>query len=259
MYEKLDIKWYTTIDSTNMQAEREIATAEEGTVWVADFQTSGRGQRGNVWESSKCSNLMFTILLKPDFLLAQDQFIVSQTVALAVVNYLKNRGLSPKIKWPNDIYCGDRKICGILIENSVSGANLSASIVGIGINVNQTRFDSDAPNPTSLLLESNKLLPGDYTNLKEYDRKEELWAILAEITRLYELLVQGGCESIRAEYLQAMYRRDGYYKFKDLRQGSEGEVFEAKIIAPDRYGCLILERRNGTRHNYSFQEIRYII
>lgn len=263
MYKKLDIKWYTTIDSTNMQAQREMHSAEEGSVWVADFQTSGRGQRGNVWESAKSRNLMFTILFKPDFLLAQEQFLISQTVALAIVNYLKNRGLVAKIKWPNDIYCGDRKICGILIENAISGANLSASIAGIGININQTRFDSDAPNPTSLLLESNSLLPGDYADLEEFDRKEELQALLEEITRLYALLCEGEEEYIRGAYLNAMYRKEGYHKFMDLSGRAEGmsedKCFEARIIGPDRYGCLLLERRDGTRSNYAFQEVRYII
>ena len=256
MYKKLDIKWYTSIDSTNLQAEREIATAEEGTVWCADFQTSGRGQRGNVWESSEGLNLMFTILLKPHFIQAHNQFLISQIIALSIVNYLKDKDLSATIKWPNDIYCGDRKICGILIEHSVSGVNLSASIIGIGININQTRFDSDAPNPTSLLLEKHHLLPGNYSDLEKYNRREELKELLVRITELYASLEQGDDEAIREAYLAAMYRRDGnFYQFKLL----SGEIIEAKIIGPDSYGCLVLEERSGKREHYAFQEIKYIL
>lgn len=256
MYKKLDIKWYSTIDSTNMQAAREMGTAEEGTVWIADYQTSGRGQRGNVWESSKGVNLTFTMLLKPHFLPAQNQFLISEIIALGVVNYLKDKGLNPKIKWPNDIYSGDRKICGILIEHSVAGANLSASIIGVGININQTLFNSDAPNPTSLILEMNSLLPGEYDNLDEYDRKAELQELLIKITELYMQLEEGYADDIEQAYLAAMYRRDGeYYKFKEL----SGRIIEAKIIGPDSYGCLVLEERSGNMNHYAFQEIRYIL
>ncbi|MBR5856837.1 MAG: biotin--[Bacteroidales bacterium] len=259
MDKKLDIKWYNSIDSTNLQAERELSSANEGSVWIADYQTAGRGQRGNVWESAKGVNLMFTLLLRPLFLNAQDQFLISQISALAIVNYLKTKGLDAKIKWPNDIYTGDRKICGILISHTVTGANLSASIIGVGLNVNQTRFDSDAPNPTSMLLESNGLLPGDYTNLECYDRKEELPKVLVEFMALYDLLESGDYEQIRELYHKNMYRTDGYYKFLNLSGRGDENIFEAKIIGPDSYGCLILEKRDGSREHYAFQEVRYIL
>ena len=257
MDRKLNVKWYKTIDSTNLQAQREISQAEEGTVWTADFQTAGRGQRGNTWESSRSLNLMFTILLRPSFLEAKEQFLISQISALAVVNYLKTKGIDAKIKWPNDIYVGDKKICGILIEHSITGANLSASIIGVGVNLNQTRFDSDAPNPTSLLLQANNLAPGDYENLKEYDRKEELTSVLSQIMQLYLQLENGGGEQIKADYLSKMYRLGEYHKFIDLTAGEK--IIEAKILGPDNYGCLILETPDGSRNHYAFQQIRYIL
>lgn len=259
MDKKLDIKWYNSIDSTNMQAERELSSANEGTVWIADYQTSGRGQRGNVWESAKGANLMFTILLRPVFLPAQEQFLISQITALAIVNYLKDKGLDAKIKWPNDIYVGDRKICGILIAHTIAGANLSASIIGVGLNMNQTRFDSDAPNPTSLILEKNGLKPGDYTGLECYDRKQELAQVLVKLMELYDLLEEGGVGQIKNAYLQNMYRLDGYYKFRNLSGRGEEEIIEAKILGPDSYGCLILENRDGKQEHFAFQEIRYIL
>lgn len=259
MDKKLDIKWYSSIDSTNLQAERELQSADEGTVWIADYQTSGRGQRGNVWESAKGANLMFTILLRPVFLPAQEQFLISQITALAIVNYLIDKGLDAKIKWPNDIYVGDRKICGILIAHTVAGANLSASIIGVGLNINQTRFDSDAPNPTSMILEKNGLPPGDYKGLDPFDRKSELAQVLIKLMELYDLLESGATEQIKAMYLKNMYRINGYYKFRNLSGRGEEDIFEAKILGPDSYGCLILERRDGSQEHFSFQEIRYIL
>lgn len=150
------VNWLKEIDSTNSEAHRYRHEASDFTVWAAEFQTAGRGQRGNSWESAVGENLTFSILLKPHKFLSTRQFELSEVVALGVVNYLASKGIDAKIKWPNDIYVGDKKICGILIENVLSGDTLSVCIAGIGLNLNQRVFRSDAPNPTSVALELDR-------------------------------------------------------------------------------------------------------
>ena len=261
MEKKLVIKWYDSIDSTNLQARREAAEGDEGAVWSADFQSAGRGQRGNSWESGKAKNLLFTVLLKPDFLHVTKQFAISQITALAIVKYLQDKGLSPQIKWPNDIYIGDKKICGILIEHSVSGANLSDSILGIGININQVQFHSDAPNPISLLLALN--------SSEEFDRKVELVAVLQHIMAMYATLfeeVEGGArvvsnhglEAVNKVYHSYLYRLGEYHKFLTINNEVRSEIV-AKIVGVNEFGCLILEEPDGSRSDYSFQQVRYIL
>ena len=127
----------------------------EGTVVLAKEQTSGRGQVNNTWESSYGDNLLMSIVLYPEFLHAGNQFLLSKFVSLAIVDFLSYYLENVTIKWPNDIYVGNKKIAGVLIENSLRGAFISSSVVGIGLNVNQTEFSSSIPNPTSLKNESN--------------------------------------------------------------------------------------------------------
>ena len=259
MNKNLGIKWYQTIDSTNTQAARELATAEEGTVWIADFQTAGRGQRGNKWESSKSENLTFTILFRPVFLSPAQQFAISQAASVGVCRYLKNKGAGAMIKWPNDIYIGNKKICGMLIEHSISGDKLSGSIVGIGLNLNQKVFASDAPNPTSLAIELGE----------EYDRKEELTRLLEYICTAYQELEDGFHKELDTEYTQNLYRLDQFHKFIEIdpnapadmpvEKMAAGNAITARIIGVDQYGCAILEHEDGTKKTYPFKGIRYIL
>ena len=151
------IRWFDTIDSTNTRLVALHSELPDRTVYAARFQTAGRGQQGNRWESRAGENLMFSILLKPDFLPASDQFILSQIVALGLLDYLQSRGLTATIKWPNDIYAGDRKICGTLIETGLADKRVSWAVTGIGLNVNQQVFDPSLPNPTSMTLETAEL------------------------------------------------------------------------------------------------------
>lgn len=266
MKKNLGIKWYHTIDSTNTQAAREMESAEEGTVWIADFQTAGRGQRGNKWESSEGENLTFTILFRPSFLNPAQQFQISQVCALGVCRYLSDKGLPTKIKWPNDIYTGNRKICGMLIENSVRGDKLAVSISGIGLNLNQKVFSSDAPNPTSLLLE---LPVAEEHNGGKYDRKEELSILLGYIFTAYEELEEGFYQQLNAEYIQNLYRLGEFHKFIEIDPQAQvnmpvekitgGNEITARIIGVDTYGCAILELENGETRSYPFKGIRYVI
>ena len=140
-------------DSTNgyLNALCEKEKVSELTTVVADFQTAGRGQRGNSWESEYGKNLMFSFVLYPTFLEARKQFLLSQIASLAVKETLDLYIGDVSIKWPNDIYWKDKKICGMLIENDLMGIHISQSIAGVGININQKEFHSSAPNPISII------------------------------------------------------------------------------------------------------------
>ena len=129
-------------------------------VIAAYEQTAGRGQRENIWLSEPGKNLTASIVLKHDGTIlsrvsADNQFIISEMISKAVVGLLADYGVVARIKWPNDIYVGDKKICGILIEHTLRGSSIINSIIGVGLNVNQTEFDESLPNPTSLAAESN--------------------------------------------------------------------------------------------------------
>lgn len=134
---------------------------EELTVIVADFQTSGRGQRGNSWESDPGKNLLFSTVIFPEFLEARRQFLISQIISLAIKEELDTYTSDISIKWPNDIYWKEKKICGMLIENDLMGRNINQSIAGIGININQEIFHSSAPNPVSLIPNILPIIIGD--------------------------------------------------------------------------------------------------
>lgn len=154
MKSKYDIIWLNSVDSTNDEAKRNISNLDNLSVLSTLSQTKGRGQRGNIWLSEPGENLLFSIVLKSPFLTIQayDQVVISQITSLAVVDLLAAHDIEAKIKWPNDIYVGDKKICGMLIENTVLGNWITSSVIGIGLNVNQRNFDVSLPNPTSISL-----------------------------------------------------------------------------------------------------------
>ena len=163
MKSNYDIIWLNSVDSTNDEAKRRISELDNLTVLSALSQTKGRGQRTNTWLSEPGKNLLFSIILKyapygeagsSDLLSVQayDQQVISQITSLAVVDLLAAHNIEARIKWPNDIYVGNKKICGILIENTVLGKWLNTSIIGVGLNVNQRVFDAQLPNPASMVL-----------------------------------------------------------------------------------------------------------
>ena len=157
---------------------RELSVKEslpEGSAVIADFQTAGRGQVGNVWESEAGKNLLFSMVLYPTCIPANRQFLISQIAALSVKETLDLYTEQIAVKWPNDVYWKDQKICGMLIENDLSGHNLYRSIIGIGINLNQAVFRGDAPNPVSLFQITGK----------EVSREEVLERFLSIFYRYY--------------------------------------------------------------------------
>lgn len=148
--------WLESIDSTNNEAKRRLDCLSTLSVIAAYNQTAGRGQRGNIWLSSSGKNLTFSIVLKFDDIQSQNfnQSDINDIISLTIVELLSNYGINARIKYPNDIYVGDKKICGILIEHSLRGNKMVNSIIGVGLNVNQQQFDISLPNPTSMISET---------------------------------------------------------------------------------------------------------
>lgn len=215
----------------------------EGSAVVTNFQTAGRGQVGNTWESEGGKNLMFSIILYPDFLPANRQFLISQITALSVKETLDEYVGDVTVKWPNDIYWRDRKICGMLIENDLSGRELYCSVLGIGININQREFLSDAPNPVSL---------AQITGL-EYDREEILNKFRKRLYERYVDLIREKEDDIRNDYRIALYRGSGFHPYRD----ADG-LFEACINEIEPTGHLVLELHNGELRRYAFKEVSVV-
>ena len=168
----------------------------EGTVVITDYQTAGRGQKGNSWESERGKNLTFSILLHPNHIPPGKQFILSQLISIAIVGVLKKYDRHFTIKWPNDIYWKEKKIAGMLIEVDLTGSSLSNAIIGIGININQRHFKSDAPNPVSLTQITGK----------EHNLSELLEKILDSIVDEYNKYTPDNEEEIRQKYMALLFR-----------------------------------------------------
>ncbi|MBP3349304.1 MAG: biotin--[acetyl-CoA-carboxylase] ligase [Bacteroidaceae bacterium] len=216
---------------------------QEGCVVTTHTQSAGRGQRGNSWEAEPGKNLTFSYLLRPEGVAPQEQFILSQAVSLAVVDVLSRYAQGFSVKWPNDIYYHDSKIAGILIEHNLSGMSISRTIVGIGLNINQQQFISDAPNPISL-----QQITG-----REYDLDAMLAEVLEATTIRYAQCV-GDRKQLQLDYAAALYRKDGFYPYRD----AQGE-FMATIreVQPDGY--LVLCDTEGRVRQYAFKEVAFII
>jgi BirA family biotin operon repressor/biotin-[acetyl-CoA-carboxylase] ligase len=198
-----DLKYVKRVNSTNELLWKGIRekSVSEGFVFYTDFQSAGKGQIGNSWESQFGKNLLFSIALFPRQIPIDEQFIISQFVSMAIKRTLDKYTDNKSIKWPNDIYWKDKKLGGILIENSLQGREIKAVVIGIGLNVNQIEFKSDAPNPVSLAQILNKTIA----------RKKLLIDIRQNILQLYQDL---DIYKIRTEYFKSLYRNTGFYTFK---------------------------------------------
>lgn len=239
-------------DSTNSQLRLH---PEWGTVRT-DFQSAGRGQQGNGWESERGKNLLFSTLLTRPAVRPTEQFRISMAVALAM-----HRAVAPLvpdkellcIKWPNDLYYQDRKLAGILIENTLSAAGIEQSIIGVGLNVNQQHWLGSAPNPTSLRLISGA--------------ENEVQPILdAFLNYLPSLLMS---PSLKADYMSVLYRRDGMYGYEEREVSiaptmnqtvAEAKaVFMAEIADVSDDGRLHLRLADGQQRAYHFKQVRYVL
>ena len=231
-------------DSTNRYLNELVGKkkAEEGTIVVTDFQTAGKGQTGNSWESEAGKNLTFSLLLYPTEMDIREQFALSEAISLGLTDTLQVYAEGFSIKWPNDIYWQDKKIAGILIENAIMGRGISHCIVGIGLNMNQEEFISDAPNPVSL-----KQITG-----KEFPLYELLLTLRENIFNRYiQLLHQD--ETLYKDYFKSLYRKTGFHLYE-----AESEKFEAKIKSVQLSGHLVLEDKAGKERVFAFKEVRFV-
>ena len=223
-------------DSTNRWM-KENGTGEM--VVVADYQTAGKGCGSNSWEAERGQNLLFSVMIHPKSLQAKNQFIITQVISVALCKTLDRYVQSQiSIKWPNDIYVGDKKVCGVLIENRLQGRMIKDTIIGIGLNVNQTEFKSDAPNPVSL-----KQLIG-----KDIDREEVLNTFIEQLNETVK------SATIIADYKARLYRREGKHLFM-----TKNSTFKASIVDVKDDGRLMLEDEKGVAHLFRFKEVQFVI
>ena len=235
------------VDSTNNYASALINELKptEGTVVLSYNQKSGKGQRDAYWESKPNSNLTFSIIFYPHFLEPKNQFLLNQVVSLGVCDYAKFVLENEiKIKWPNDIYHKDKKLAGILIENSIRSNQIISSVIGIGLNINQTIFVTDPPNPISFKMITNK----------NYDLGKCLSELCGFLESRYLQLKAGKLDLLKKDYLNSLYR---YNEFKSYLHNHK--KFKAKIISVAEGGKLVLEKENGETANFDFKEISFVI
>lgn len=263
MKNKHDIIWLEEVDSTNEEARRRISDIDNLSVLSSFRQTAGRGQRGNRWSSAPGENLTFSVVLKYA-LQADRQFVISELAALSVVDFLAEYDIDARIKWPNDIYVGNRKICGILIENALRGGRLSHSIVGIGLNVNQTVFDPSLPNPTSIALcRPDPSLRHPEHSLRHPERSEgSLPRMLDRFMAIFKanadryMHTDEGHAALRTLYLGKMWRLNEKASYTDTATGME---FTGTIRGLSDIGLLIVGLEDGRIREFGFKEIGYIL
>lgn len=242
------VRWVGETGSTNSLLASEAPHLAHGAVVAARIQTSGRGQRGNTWEAEPNRNLTFSMLLRPRTIMAATQFELSMLVSLGVCDALAAAsGERFSVKWPNDIYHGDRKICGILIENSLDGRRIGRSIAGIGINVNQRVFVSDAPNPVSLANVTGR----------EFDLDSLLTQVCDTVLSLFDSYEdQPDPAALVGRYRSMLWRGSGFHRWLDTATAT---VFEAEISDVAADGILTLRKCDGAVRRYAFKEVSAVL
>ncbi len=237
---------YPQLDSTNAEAMRLISggKAEEFMVIQAEGQTAGRGAGRNRWESEPGKNLTFSVILTPRFLPPAKQFVLTQLISLALWNVAARR-LDRKslfVKWPNDLWYKDKKLAGVLVQNRIKGNLLDFSVLGVGLNVNQKSFVSDAPNPASLIHFTGK--------------EEVLLSLLREILQQVDIFyrkVQSDISSLNTLYLKKLYRLNRQACYAD-----DNGRFTAMMTGVDSFGRLLLLDSEGNLRTYGFKEVRFL-
>ena len=239
---------YVTDSTNNYIRHIPLPPGDDFYIVNTNYQTNGRGQGTNKWESEKGQNLLFSVKCSPYKVKASENFILMQAISLAICKTLRKILRNKKdvnIKWPNDIYYKDKKICGTLTECTLRFGYVHEFIAGIGLNVNQLMFVSDAPNPVSMAAIKHC----------KFDRNNVLERIIEEICRCFRFLCfEEGFMTIINEYNQCLYRREGFHKYIDANGG-----FEAKLSDIRPNGHIILERTDGTLSEYEFKEVKFVI
>jgi len=253
MKDDTDIIWLETVDSTNEEVKRRGPSLRNMAVVAARDQTAGKGQRGNKWLVEPGANLTFSMLLRfgcgaLPVLHAREQFAISEAASMAVVEHLSAAGLDAAIKWPNDVYVKDRKICGMLVENALEGGCIVTSIVGIGLNVMQTLFPPMLQNPTSMACETGR----------GFDLEQELAGLSARLrSHLQEgLRDEASRRGLKASYEASLYRKGVAYEYDDILCGGR---FKGKILGVSDEGRLLVSDDKGIVREFSFKEVSYVI
>ncbi len=243
----MKITRFKTLESTNAYLQNLLNEGADiaDNIVVTDFQTSGKGQGKNVWQSDEGKNLLFSIALDMSFLKAENQFILTQMVSVAMINVLKKYlpEESLFIKWPNDIYFNNKKIAGILIKNEIKGMMMGTSIIGIGLNVNQTSFDKNLPNPISMKMITEK----------DFDLDELLSAISYQLSANSQQPTTNSQQPTANSYIKHLYRYKQWAFYKH-----EGSVKEMMIVGYDQFGRLILKEKNDLEVVCDLKEIAFV-
>lgn len=219
---------------------------EEFTTICADYQTAGKGQRGNSWEAAKGANLLFSFVCYPTFVPIRQQFVLSQLISLGIKETLDEYCSDISIKWPNDIYWKEKKICGILIENDLQGNSIGRCISGIGLNINQEVFLSDAPNPISL-----KQITGEH-----YQRETILGKVMQRIEQSYQKLKEepAYASELATRYAASLFRREGLHCYQD-----KDGLFYARLVRVEADGRFVLMDEANQERSYLFKEVQYVL
>jgi BirA family biotin operon repressor/biotin-[acetyl-CoA-carboxylase] ligase len=237
-----------SVQSTNTYSLDMLADEHlfEGDTICADFQEAGKGLDKNTWESESGKNLLASFVVCPNYIKPESQFILNKIVSLAVSDFVKE--ILPKkdvkIKWPNDIYVGDEKIAGILINNSINGTEICLSVIGIGLNINQIKFLSNTPNPVSL-----KKLSG-----KSFDVNTCLIRLSDYLNLRFRQIMQDKINVLDKEYLSNLYR---YKEFADYK--IDNRLINAKIVGLNQYGKLCLKSKDITTYCCDLKEVEFVI
>ncbi len=238
--------YFENLSSTNTYAADLLRNnvLSEGTIIYTNYQSAGKGQMSNKWESEDSKNLLISIILFPSMINPAYQFLLSMSVSLGICDFLKRYTPVCSIKWPNDIYISNDKIAGILIENSIMGEVIENSIAGIGLNVNQDKFLSDAPNPVSL-----KIITG-----KEFDLNTCLIQLTSDLDKRYKQLIAGNYVQTKEEYISQLYRLNEWFDFRD-----KNRMFTGRILSVTDTGRIQIEDRTGNIDEYSYKEVDFIL
>lgn len=231
------------VDSTNLYASKLPESTPEGSVVVAEYQSKGRGQGSNKWESMPGENLMCSIILKPTFLKANMQFYLSKAIALAVADFISLYTDSVSIKWPNDIYVKNKKIAGILIEHSIESDYIKQTTAGIGININQQQFSKGIPNPISLNMATGE----------RYEIDELLDILISLIENRYLMLKEMDYTTLDENYLTSLFK----YKVKS-EYSANGMIFNGTITGVEPTGELKILDESGQTQLFLNKEVEFI-
>lgn len=237
--------FYKNLTSTNSFAADLLkqGTLREGSIIYTNYQSAGRGQTGNRWESGDNKNLLISIILYPKIISPSSQFLISMAISTGICDFLRRYIQGVAIKWPNDIYVINDKIAGILIENSIMGDTISHTIAGIGININQAEFP-ELPNPVSLCLLTGSV----------YDLSLLLKQLASDLDKRYKQLISGDFSNIRGEYISLLYGRNEWRQFRDASGPFTGRISDLNYD-----GRVLIERSNGIISEYSYKEVDFIV